>query len=64
MRVDSPFAKSLEPAAGHKALASVFATGVLKALMIDVNGRLRLGGEDALAPPIAQELRRASIPIV
>ena len=64
MRVDPPLAESLEPAAGHEALPRKLLTAVAKDLMIDVNGRLRFGGQHAFAPPIREELSRPRIAIV
>jgi hypothetical protein len=64
MWIDLPLAEPLQPAAGHEALAGVFASCVLKALMVDVNRGHRFGGQDPFAPPVPEEAGRSRVAIV
>ena len=64
VRVDLAFAEPLEPAAAHEAAARVLDAAILKHLVIDVDRRVGLGEQHALALPHAQLPRRTRVAIV
>ncbi len=64
VRVDLPFAEPLQPHAGHDAAAREGVSGVIELLVIDVDGRVRLGEQHAFAAPVLEELGRAAVAVV
>ena len=64
VRKDPPFAEPLQPAAAHESAPHTFAPLAGEMLVIDIERRHGIGGEQALVLPVAKEARRSGVSVV
>ena len=64
MREDLALAESRDPLSGHEAAAYVRGAGVGELLVIDVDGRVGLGGQHPVVTPLLVEPSGAGVAIV